>query len=232
VARVLLIDDDAALLDVLAMAVQDGGHEVITAPDGLAGHAAVLRDQPDLVLSDVNLPGLDGFSLCRRLRDEGITIPIVLLTARDGEIDEALGLDLGADDYIVKPVSSRVLIARIEALLRRDRLRKGNEAPEPLIEGALRLDPGRLEARYDDTPFETTVTEFRLLQALAGQPGIVFSRGQLLEKMRGDDSVVVERLVDTYVRRLRRKIEAIDPAFDGIETVIGAGYRWRDQGIG
>lgn len=227
-ARVLLIDDDAALLDALAMAVEDGGHEAFTAPDGLAGYAAVGRDAPDLVVSDVNMPGIDGFALCRRLREEGVTIPIVLLTARDGEIDEALGLDLGADDYVVKPFSPRVLLARIEALLRRERLRTDPERPEPLVVDQLHLDPGRLEARWAGTLFETTVTEFRLLQALAGHPGIVFSRGQLLEKMRGDDSVVVERLVDTYVRRLRRKLESIDSGFRGIETVIGAGYRWRD----
>jgi len=229
VARVLLIDDDAALLDALCMAVEDGGHEPVTAPDGLAGHRAVLDQRPDLVVSDVNMPGLDGFSLCRRLRDEGITLPIVLLTARDGEIDEALGLDLGADDYVVKPFSPRVLLARIEALLRRERLRAAPDPCEPLVVDALHLDPGRLEARYAGVPFDTTVTEFRLLQVLADRPGIVFSRAQLLERMRGDDSVVVERLVDTYVRRLRRKIEAIDPAFDGIETVIGAGYRWRES---
>ncbi|MEO0601945.1 MAG: response regulator transcription factor [Myxococcota bacterium] len=227
-ARVLLIDDDAALLDALAMAVEDGGHEAITAPDGLAGHAAVGREEPDLVVSDVNMPGLDGFSLCRRLRDEGVTLPIVLLTARDGEIDEALGLDLGADDYVVKPFSTRVLLARIDALLRRERLRDDAERTEPLVVDQLVLDPGRLEASWAGTTFETTVTEFRLLQALAGKPGLVFSRGQLLEKMRGDDSVVVERIVDTYVRRIRRKIEAIDAEFAGIETVIGAGYRWRD----
>ncbi|MEN0066263.1 MAG: response regulator transcription factor [Myxococcota bacterium] len=228
-ARVLLIDDDAALLDVLALAVQDGGHEPLTAPDGHAGYQAVAQQTPDLVVSDVNMPGIDGFSLCRRLRDDGVTVPIILLTARDGEIDEALGLELGADDYMIKPFKPRILLARIEALLRRERLRTDQEPPERLVQGALELDAGRLEARFAGRVFETTVTEFRLLQALAKAPGIVFSRTQLLEKMRGDDSVVVERLVDTYVRRLRRKIESIDPSFNGIETVIGAGYRWRDS---
>lgn len=227
-ARILLIDDEPLLLDALAMAVEDAGHHVISAPDGLAGHAAAAREAPDVIVSDVNMPGLDGFSLCRRLRDEGSTVPILLLTARDGEIDEALGLDLGADDYVVKPLRPRVLVARIEALLRRERLRRGADRGTPLVAGRLHLDPDRLEARFADAPFETTITEFRMLQALAERKGIVLTRPQLLERMRGDDSVVVERIVDTYVRRIRRKIESIDPSFDQIETVIGAGYRWRD----
>jgi len=226
-AKLLLIDDDRQVLDALALALEDAGHEVDTARDGLAGHRQAKQTAHDLIVSDVNMPGLDGFSLCRRLRDEGIEVPIILLTARDSEIDEALGLELGADDYVVKPFSTRVLLARITALLRREAARQ--TPPEALLHtGSLTLDPERLEARWTNTPFRTTVTEFRLLQVLAGRPGIVYSRTQLLERIRGDDSVVAERLVDTYIRRLRRKMEAIDPSFDGIETMIGAGYRWRD----
>jgi DNA-binding response OmpR family regulator len=153
----------------------------------------------------------------------------VLLTARDGEIDQALGLELGADDYIVKPFSSRVLVAKVAALLRREQLRKTDASGTPLVSaGKLTLDSDRMIARYDGTAITTTVTEFRLLVALASRPGMVFSRDQVLERVRDDDSVVEHRLVDTYVRRLRRKLEAVDPAFDEIETVIGAGYRWKD----
>lgn len=231
-ARILLIDDDPNLLDMLAMAFEDAGHDVQTARDGLKGHKKATQGDPELIVSDVNMPGMDGFTLCRRLRDEGYTLPIVLLTARDTEIDEALGLELGADDYVVKPFSSRVLTARVAALLRREQMRGGATSPSPEEEvlrvRSLSLDEARLEARYADRVFETTVTEFRLLCALARRPGIVLSREQLLERIRGDDSVVAERLIDTYVRRLRRKIEAIDASFDEIETVIGAGYRWRD----
>jgi len=230
-ARILLIDDDPNLLDMLAMAFEDGGHDVHTARDGVRGHRKATRGDPQLIVSDVNMPEMDGFTLCRRLREEGVTIPIVLLTARDTEIDEALGLELGADDYVVKPFSSRVLLARVEALHRRERFRGGGateEAAERITVRQLTLDLQRLEARYADQPFETTVTEFKLLCALARRPGIVLSREQLLDRIRGDDSVVAERLIDTYVRRLRRKIEAIDDSFDDIETVIGAGYRWRD----
>ncbi len=226
-ARILLIDDDRSVLDVLAMAFEDAEHDVITARDGLAGQRKVKAHAPDLVVSDVNMPGLDGFSLCRKLRDAGNQVPIILLTARDSEIDEALGLELGADDYVIKPFSSRVLLARVAALLRREQA-KSQASRESLSVGQLALDVERLEARWSDTIFRTTVTEFRLLQVLAGRPGVVYSRQQLLERIRGDDSVVAERLIDTYVRRLRRKIEQIDASFRGIETMIGAGYRWRD----
>jgi DNA-binding response OmpR family regulator len=229
-ARILVVDDDRSVLDMLAMAFEDDGHEVATALDGLIGHRKAREWAPSLIVSDVNMPGLDGFSLCRRLRNEGRSVPIILLTARDSEIDEALGLELGADDYVVKPFSSRILKARVSALLRREALRHSNTAPiDPLQVRHLALDPERLEARYRGTAIVTTVTEFRLISVLAKRPGVVFTRGQLLRKIRDDDSVVVERLIDTYVRRLRRKFEEIDATFDEIETLIGAGYRWRDR---
>jgi DNA-binding response OmpR family regulator len=227
VPRILLIDDDASLLDALSLAFEDAGHEVLTAPDGLRGLERLRADRPDAVVSDVNMPGLDGFSLCRKLRDEGDGVPLVLLTSRDNEIDEALGLELGADDYVAKPFSTRVLIARIAALLRREALRRSAEAEKPIARGALELFRERLEVRYAKTLVTVTVTEFRLLEALATRAGIVLSRDRLLEIVRGDDSVVVARIIDTYVRRLRRKLETVDPAFDRIETVIGAGYRWK-----
>ena len=229
VAKILLIDDDASLLDALSLAFEDAGHEVHTAADGLRGLDAVRANKPDAVVSDVNMPGLDGFSLCKKLRDAGSRVPLVLLTSRDHEIDEALGLELGADDYVAKPFSTRVLLARIAALLRRDKLRAA-EVPEakPIAKGALELSPERLEVRYAGTAVVVTVTEFRLLETLATRSGVVLSRERLLELVRGDESVVAERIIDTYVRRLRRKLEAIDPAFDRIETVIGAGYRWKD----
>lgn len=229
-ARILLIDDDEALLDALALAFEDAGHTVHTARDGRGGLDAVTAWKPDAVVSDVNMPRLDGFALCRQLRASGHLLPLVLLTARDNEIDEALGLDLGADDYVSKPFSPRVLLARIGALLRRDVLRREAEPTTRRTVGRLDLDPERLEARYAGTLFATTVTEFRLLVALTARPGVVRTRESLLEEVRGDDSVVVVRIVDTYVRRLRRALEAIDAEFDAIETVIGAGYRWKAPG--
>ena len=231
-ARILIIDDDASLRDVLAMALEDAGHDVVSASDGARGLEKALHAGAELVVSDVNMPGIDGFTLCRTLRTRGVTVPIVLLTARDGDVDEALGLDLGADDYIVKPFHTRVLLARISALLRRERFRA--EPPGPpstrITVGALVLESATMEASYGGTPFVTTVTEFRMLAVLASRPGVAFTRDQLLERFRSDDSAVEVRLVDTYVRRVRRKLEAIDPSFDRIETLIGLGYRWKAGG--
>lgn len=227
-AVILLIDDDASLLDGLAMAVEDAGHDVLTAPDGARGWAMATDKSPDLVISDVNMPGMDGFTLCRKLREAGSDVPILLLTARDNEIDEALGLELGADDYMSKPCSTRILLARVTALLRRQSMRaQGTHGTSQLSSGSLAMDAERLEVRWRDVLLETTVTEFRMLEAMAARPGIVLSRGRLLELTRDDGTVVAERIVDTYVRRLRRKFEAIDKQFGAIETVIGAGYKWR-----
>jgi DNA-binding response OmpR family regulator len=226
VARVLLIDDDPSLLSMLSLALEDAGHVPLEAADGRAGLARITADRPDLVVSDVNMPGVDGFTLCRRIRESGQDVPIILLTSRADEVDEALGLELGADDYVAKPFSSRVLLARIASLLRRQQARREPRVV-PMRVGSLSLDGERLEVRWNEALIETTVTEFRLLEAVARRPGVVFSRTRLLELVRGDDSVVAERIVDTYVKRLRRKLEAADAAFDRIETVIGAGYRWR-----
>lgn len=227
-ARVLLVEDDRALVEALSMAFEDAGHEVAAAFDGREGLARIERDRPDVVICDVTLPRMDGLSLCRALRERGDRVPFVLLTARDSEIDQALGLDLGADDYVVKPASVRVLLARVGALLRRQAL-LASPASEPslVVAGELVIDRERLTARWRGEPIETTVTELRLLEALASRPGAVLSRARLLVHARGDDSVVADRLIDTYVRRLRRKLEAIDPSFAALETVIGAGYRWK-----
>ncbi|HEY8091748.1 MAG TPA: response regulator transcription factor [Polyangiaceae bacterium] len=225
---VLLVDDDAALLDVLALAFEDAGYDVLRAGDGRAALEVIRGHRPDVVLSDVNMPHIDGFALCRRLREKGDAVPLVLLTSRDSEIDEALGLEIGADDYVTKPFSTRVLLARVAALLRREELRAGGVSTAAVLRrGELELDAERLACTFHGTPVPLTVTEFRLLESLAHRPGVVFSRDKLLALARDDDSVVVERIVDTYVNRLRRKLEAIDPSFDAIETVIGAGYRWR-----
>lgn len=231
-ATILLIDDDRSLLDVLALSFEDEGYDVLCAYDGEEGWLKVKNEAPDVIVSDVNMPRLDGFSLCRKLRNDGYDLPLILLTSRDNEIDEALGLELGADDYVAKPFSTRVLVARVKALLRRQKARAsdatGEKAPPRVVkEGRLSLDADRLEVRYDDEPITVTVTEFRMLEAFATRPGIVLSRDRLLELVRGDDSIVADRIIDTYVRRIRRKLEQIDDGFDQIETVIGAGYRWK-----
>ncbi len=229
-ARILLVDDDPSLLDALALSFEDEGYEVETAPAGDIALVKIANQRPDIIISDVNMPGLDGFSLCRKLRERDDDLPIILLTSRDNDIDEALGLELGADDYVAKPFSTRVLAARVRALLRRQALRQP-DAPEPEDEvvelGDVRLDPERLEVSFQGTALSMTVTEFRMVEAFLRRPGIVLSRDRLMELVRGDDSVVADRIIDTYVRRLRRKFESIDESFELIETVIGAGYRWK-----
>ena len=230
-ARILLVDDDAGLLAVLTLAFGDAGHEVVCAGDGRAALIRLEQGDIELLVTDVNMPELDGFALVRTLRGRGDALPILVLTARDDEIDEALGLELGADDYVTKPFSNRVLISRVAALLRRQAIRGGAPVEPPSAArriGALELDDTRLEVRWAGQLMTTTMTELRLLDALTRRPGIVLSRDALLERVRGDGTVVAPRIIDTYVNRLRRKLEAIDPAFDRIETVVGAGYRWRD----
>lgn len=227
--HILLIDDDPSLIEALTMTFEDAGYEVSRASNGREGLASILNHPPDAVICDVNMPGIDGFSLCRKLREAGNMVPLLILTSRDSEIDEALGLDLGADDYLSKPFSTRILLARIQALLRREGARKRSEPPDSsLVQvGHLLLDTERMEVRYRDALITVTVSEFRLLEVLTKRPGMVLSRDRLLDLTRSDESVVSDRIIDTYIRRLRRKFEAIDHDFDQIETVIGAGYRWK-----
>jgi DNA-binding response OmpR family regulator len=229
-ARILVADDDEGLLEVLAVALADAGHEIVRASDGKVALERLGAGGIDLLVTDVNMPQLDGFTLVRALRSRGDTLPILVLTARDDEIDEALGLELGADDYVTKPFSNRVLTSRIAALLRRQALRHDTAAAtEPVRRvGKLEIDDARLEVRWGGSPLTTTMTELRLLDALTRRAGVVMTRDALLERMRGDGTVVAPRIIDTYVNRLRRKLEALDPTFDRIETVVGAGYRWRD----
>ena len=229
-ATLAIVDDDPELLEVLTLEFREAGYHVIAATDGKRGLEIVQTARPDAVILDVNMPVLDGFSVCRRLRAAGDAVPIVILTARDSELDEALGLELGADDYVSKPFSTRVLLARVAALLRREQSRKTPRKTELLFElGVLQIDTERLEVHYAGSKVETTLTELRLIEALARRAGRVLTRAQILEVVRGDDSVVAERIVDTYVRRIRQKLAAIAPSFDRIETIIGAGYRWRDD---
>jgi DNA-binding response OmpR family regulator len=191
VARVLLADDDAALLDVLALAFEEAGHEVVRAADGRAALEAVRTRSPQVLVSDVNMPHVDGFALCRKLRGEGSALPIVLLTSRDSEIDEALGLELGADDYVAKPFSTRVLLARVAALLRRDELRGGAGAKgaaaasaPAMVRGELVLDAERLACTYRGVGVTLTVTEFHVLEALVRRPGVC-SLGRSCSRWRG-----------------------------------------------
>lgn len=225
-AKVLAADDDRGLLEVLSMILEDAGHSVTTARDGSVALQLIRTHRPDLLIADINMPILDGFSLVRRLRDQGDPLPVILLTARNHEIDEAMGLELGADDYITKPYSSRLLLARVAALVRREQLRLQPPTEAVIVRGPLDICAERLEVRVRGQQVHLTVSEFRLVEALARRPGVVLSRDRLLDHVRGEDTAAGERIIDTYVQRVRRKLEAVDPHFAALETVVGLGYRW------
>jgi two-component system OmpR family response regulator len=232
--KILLVDDDRALTDVLCLALQDAGFEVRTAADGRAGWRAFNDEVPDLVVLDLLMPELDGLQLCRMIRERHAT-PIVMLTSRDEEIDKVLGLELGADDYVTKPFSTRELVARIRAALRRvelDRLHGEGAEPEEgaaLELGELRLDRQRREVLLGETPIRLTSTEFELLWTLAERPGHVLARDQLIDRVYGEEVVVDHRTIDTFVKRLRHKLAGATSGRgqELIETVRGVGYRIR-----
>jgi DNA-binding response OmpR family regulator len=242
IRRLLIVDDDQGLRTVLAAALGDEGFAVTEAGDGSAGLKRFESDGADLVILDILMPEMDGLEVCRRIRRKS-SVPIVLLSSRGDEVDRVTGLETGADDYVTKPFSTRELIARIRAIERRTAApapapRAGAAATAPTLAaavgsevlevGRLRLDPARFEAKWKGKPIALTRSEFQILGALARHRGTVLAREQLLDLARGDDAVVTDRTVDTFVKRLRKKIRNVDAAFDEIETVFGVGYRYRD----
>jgi len=224
-ATVLLVDDDPKIRELLRLYIEREGHRTLVAADGEMAVASALRSRPDLVVLDVMLPGLDGFEVCRRIRDAS-DVPILLLTARSGDSDKVVGLDLGADDYVVKPFSPRELMARVRALLRRRRTERAEDEPILVADG-LEVDPNAVEVRLDGDPLELTPFEFRLLLALMRRPGRVFSRDDLIDAIHGDDDPgIIDRTIDVHLGRLRRKLgdDAADPRF--IATVRTVGYKF------
>lgn len=240
--RLLLVDDDALLVAVLRAALIEEGYTVDVAVDGRDALRRFQQQRPDLVILDVQLPELDGLEVCRRLRAQATT-PIILLTSRAEEIDRVAGLDLGADDYVTKPFSTRELCARIRALSRRVPSSPAASPPAagallagpasallsagPVQAGELYLDPARFLATWKGVPVALTRSEFQILLAISRRRGLVLSREQLLDLVRGDE-VVTDRTIDTFVKRLRKKLRQADPDFDAIETVFGVGYRYRE----
>jgi len=223
-ANLLIVDDDPKIRDLLRLYVEREGHRAVFATDGMEALAAARRQRPALVLLDVMLPGLDGFEVCRQLRDES-DVPILLLTARSGDSDKVVGLDLGADDYVVKPFSPRELMARIRVQLRR----RGADAEDQpvLVSGGLVLDPNAVEVELDGRPIGPTGFEFRLLHALMRRSGRVFSRDELIEATHGDDDPgIIDRTIDVHIGRLRRKLGDDATSSRFIATVRSVGYKF------
>lgn len=222
-ARILVAEDDPKQAGLLRRYLEREGHTVVVAPDGRAAVDEARRRRPDLLILDVMMPRVDGLDVCRILRTES-DVPIILLTARTTEDDVLLGLDLGADDYVTKPYSPRELMARVRAALRRS----GRSSPAPddavVRTGPLVIDTARHRVTLDGTLVDCTPTEFRLLTALAREPGRVFTRQQLLDAAAGFDHYVLDRTVDVHVRNLRRKLEHDPAAPRLLRTVYGVGY--------
>jgi two-component system OmpR family response regulator len=222
--RILIADDDPHIREVLRFALAKAGMETEEAGDGEAALAAAARERPDLVVLDINMPRLDGLEVCRRLRAEG-DLPILFLSSRDDEIDRVVGIELGADDYVVKPFSPREVVARVGAILKRGaRAAPGGDARAAIHHHRLRLDPEAWEAFWDGQRVPVTVTEFQLLRLLASGPSRVYSRDSIIDRLHGPGFAITDRTVDSHIRNLRHKFAALGGG-DLIETRAGIGYR-------
>ncbi len=233
-ASIALVDDDRNILTSVSIALQAEGFSVRIYSDSESALKALVDGPPDLAVLDIKMPRMDGMELLRRLREKQPALPVIFLTSKDDELDEALGLALGADDYITKPFSQRLLIARIRAILRRTEAIANpspadEPAPEVMTRGRLRMDPARHKVEWDGQDVTLTVTEFLILEALAQRPGFVKSRDQLMDVAYQDDVYVDDRTIDSHIKRLRRKFREIDPGFKAIETLYGVGYRFGEE---
>ena len=227
---VALVDDDRNILTSVSMALEAEGFEVRTYTDGAEALRGLTQRPPDLAVLDIKMPRMDGLELLQRLRQSS-ALPVIFLTSKDDELDELMGLRMGADDYIKKPFSQRLLIERIRALLRRELLSRDQTEADPgqmLTRGPLMLDSARHACSWKNQPIDLTVTEFLLVKALAQRPGHVKSRDQLMDAAYGENIYVDDRTIDSHVKRLRKKFKAIDPDFAQIETLYGVGYRYKE----
>ncbi len=234
-ATIALVDDDRNILTSVSIALRAEGFGTRVYSDGETALKALVENPPDLAVLDVKMPKMDGMELLRRLREKS-ELPVIFLTSKDEEIDEALGLAMGADDYITKPFSQRLLIARIRAILRRaearaapaDETQPEAEAPQ-IVRGRLVMDPARHRVAWGGRDVTLTVTEFMILEALAQRPGVVKSRNQLMDVAYQDDIYVDDRTIDSHIKRLRRKFRSADAEFKAIETLYGVGYRFAEE---
>jgi len=224
--KVALIEDEADILEVIEYSLSKEGFEVCTALNGEAGLALIKKENPDLVLLDLMLPGLDGIEICRKLKADSATrsISIIMVTAKGEESDIVLGLGIGADDYVVKPFSPRELMARVKSVLRRGGVRE--EGDSLISRNGLVVDIDRHEVRLEGKKIVLTAMEFKLLHFLASHPGRVFTRENLLSHVASDDAFIIDRNIDVHIRSIRKKL---DKHRDLIETIHRVGYRFRDE---
>jgi len=229
-ANIILVDDDQNILTSVSMALEAEGHQVTTFEDGAAALEKINDTAPDLVVSDIKMPTMDGMELLRRIRQSS-DLPLIFLTSKDEEIDEVLGLTMGADDYVKKPFSQRLLLERVKAVLRRRQapVQPTEEEEKKIIRrGSLTLDPMRHACTWRDQSVTLTVTEFLILEALAQRPGFVKSRDQLMDAAYDDQVYVDDRTIDSHIKRIRKRFRVIDKDFDAIETLYGVGYKYNE----
>ena len=228
---IALVDDDRNILSSLSMALEQEGYHVKTYTDGATALTALQATPPALAILDIKMPRMDGHEVLRRLR-QASDLPVIFLTSKDDEVDEALGFSMGADDYIKKPFSQRLLLQRVRAVLRRAEARgmppAGVGSKEVMVRGKMVLDAQRHSCTWDDKEVQLTVTEFLILQALAQRPGFVKSRDNLMDAAYDDQVYVDDRTIDSHIKRLRKKFKQIDDAFDSIQTLYGVGYKYTE----
>jgi two-component system response regulator ChvI len=232
-SKIALVDDDRNILTSVSMTLESEGFEVETYNDGQSALDAFNRKLPDMAVLDIKMPRMDGMELLQRLRQK-TNMPVIFLTSKDDEIDEILGLRMGADDYVKKPFSQRLLVERIRTLLRRKEVQEGAIVPETeetkvLVRGELVMDPLRHSVSWKGQDVTLTVKEFLLLQALAQRPGFVKSRDQLMDVAYDDQVYVDDRTIDSHIKRLRKKMRMVDDNFTAIETLYGIGYRYNEE---
>lgn len=232
-ARIALVDDDRNILTSVSMTLEAEGYDVVTYTDGASAYQALSVELPDMAVLDIKMPRMDGMELLRRLREK-TDMPVIFLTSKDDEIDEVLGLRMGADDYMRKPFSQRLLVERIRTILRRKEALKGGDVPTGeendtmMSRGSLSMDSLRHTVTWKGDNVTLTVTEFLILQSLAQRPGFVKSRDNLMDVAYDDQVYVDDRTIDSHIKRIRKKFRQVDGEFAQIETLYGIGYRYNE----
>ena len=228
ISLIALVDDDRNIVSSVSLALESEGYRVNSYLDGLEALSGLKNMPADLAVIDIKMPRMDGMELLAKLREYS-SMPVIFLTSKDDELDEMLGLRMGADDYIKKPFSQKLLIERIRALLRRSSIDRGNKIDEDLIiRGNLILDNSRHQCTWKGEPVDLTVTEFLLIGSLASRPGFVKNRDQLMDAAYGENIYVDDRTIDSHIKRLRKKFKSVDTSFSNIETLYGVGYRYSE----